>query len=211
MSFIVDSVTRMLFRSTRHQQIKGVPTIFSDFPSAQKRLYQFSFQANSFINTVLTYVTDAAIGANHANFIERLTKLRYGVQEQHHLSRSVDDSTPFEDDANERDAPLSDVFSIMEYHARVMDQILEACFLKNRHQGVGGTSLVECMDTILRVGKLVLDLRSGRLVDQARGERKLIRLVDRFQICLRNLVRGLLDSLWFFPLCPTDPLHRFLV
>lgn len=187
--FTVDSVARLLYRSTRSGRSGPAPPAFFNTPSAQKRLNHFIFEANSFMHTLSAYITDTAIGANHAAFIERLTKLRYGVQEHNRLSQSIDEASHVDDIYGDREPPLSDVFSIMEYHARVMDRILEACFLKTRHQGVGGTSLIECMDTILRVGKLVMDLRSGRLKDEAHGERKLNILVERFQVCVRNLVR----------------------
>jgi hypothetical protein len=139
------------------------------------------------MHALSTYITDAAIGANYADFIRRLTSLRYGVQEHAPSPTQINDSDGY-DDPEDRDIPLSDVFSIMDYHACVMDRITEACFLKTRHRGVGGSSLVECMDAILRVGKLVMDLRTGRLAEDD-GEPKLVKLVDRFSICLSNLVR----------------------
>lgn len=139
------------------------------------------------MHALSTYITDAAIGANYADFIKRLTRLRHSGQEHTSPPTQISDSDGY-GDTEDHDIPLSDVFSIMDYHARVMDRITEACFLKTRHRGVGGLSLVECMDVILRVGTLVMDLRSGRLVEHD-GELKLVKLVDRFGICLSNLVR----------------------
>jgi hypothetical protein len=83
--------------------------------------------------------------------------------------------------------PLEDVFSIIEYHSRVMDQIQEACFLKSRHRSLGGTSLIECLDVILRVGRVLGDAKFGRL-DEENGEKKLVRLMERWEICMGNLV-----------------------
>ena len=143
------------------------------------------------MHALSTYITDAAIGANYTEFIERLTRLRYGVQEHPSIRTHVNNPDGC-DDTEDGDILLSDVFSIMDYHASVMDRITEACFLKTRHQRVGGLSLVECMDAILRVGKLVMDLRTGRLTEDD-GEPKLVRLVDRFGICLSYLVRLLFD------------------
>lgn len=189
----VDSVARLLFRSTRGAHTESLAPVFTNSSSARKRLQQFSFRANAFMHSLSTYITDSAIGANHAAFIERLTKLRYGVQEHAPAPEYRDvpdaDNDGMDSEADEHSAPLSDVFSIMEYHSAVMDRILEACFLKMRHRGVGGTSLVECMDTILRVGKLVMDLRNARLTDEAAVERKLVKLIERFEICMSNLVR----------------------
>jgi len=111
------------------------------------------------------------------------------VQERASPQTRINDSDGYDDTEN-HSAPLSDVFSIMDYHTSLMDRITEACFLKTRHRGVGGMSLVECMDTILRVGKLVMDLRTGRLAEND-GEPKLAKLVDRFGTCLNNLITGL--------------------
>jgi hypothetical protein len=44
------------------------------------------------------------------------------------------------------------------------------------------------MDAILRVGHLVMDLRTGRLAEDE-AESKLVKLADRFGICLSNMVR----------------------
>lgn len=185
----VDSVARLIYRGCRSSRSdSSPPPIFITRPASKQRLCLFSFHANSFMHALSTYITDAAIGANYAEFIKRLTRLQHGVQERASPQTQINDSDGYDDTEN-HGAPLSDVFSIMDYHTSVMDRITEACFLKTRHRGVGGMSLVECMDAILRVGKLVVDLRTGRLAEDD-GEPKLVKLVDRFGTCLNNLVRS---------------------
>lgn len=140
------------------------------------------------MTAVSAYVHDSAIGATHDSLVARLTKLRHGVADSYQSDGLGD--------GDEADTPLEDVFSIMEYHSRVMDKILEACFLKMKHRGLGGTSLVECLDTILRVGRLVADLRDGR-IDEGHGERRLSRLIERWGQCSKNLVRTTLKFFLF--------------
>ncbi|KAF8320794.1 hypothetical protein DL93DRAFT_2152683 [Clavulina sp. PMI_390] len=187
----VDSVTQILYRSTRSFSRKNVPSIFSNRPQIQRRLDHFSFQANAFMHTLTGYITDSAIGANHYAFIERLTKLRFGVQEKGKLRRSSHEDEPPDEGLDGGTIHLTDVFSIMEYHGRVMDRILEACFLKARQRDIGGTSLMEALDTILRVGRLTMDLRSGKMTNEAHAEERLMKLIHRWQECLKNLITGL--------------------
>lgn len=163
----------MLFRFDRNPKALSFPTNMG----AQRRLRRFSFEANTFVHALSTYVTDSAIGANHKSFTDRLLKLRHGVSEHQH-SDSDDEAPPEE---------LLDVFSILKYHSAVLDRILEACFLKARHRAMGGTSMVECFNVILQLGQLVTDVRSG-VVPQDTGARRLGRLHDHFHASLQDMV-----------------------
>ena len=130
----------------------------------------------------MSYVEDCAIGSRHNAFTERLLKLTHGVPDTRPRHRSVDD---YEDEGSE---DLSDIFSVLAYHMKTMDDILEACLLKARHRTVAGAIVEECLQTILDFGQLVSDVAEGQIMAET-GEQQLHKLHRKFRNTLRRLVR----------------------
>lgn len=177
---IVESVARMIFRSTR-QTTSPALMAFSVRSPVRKQLNTLRFQVTLFMSTLTTYIFDSAIGTNFSTFLARLTKLRHGVPDG--PQTSADDA---HDNPIAEDEELRDVFSILAYHSAVMDRILEACLLKARHRSIAA-SLTECLDYIIILGKVVVDINSGRLSEEG-AERALTNLHASFEAAMTSLV-----------------------
>ncbi|KAF8332635.1 Spc98 family-domain-containing protein [Cantharellus anzutake] len=177
----VDTVCRMLYRFSR-----GNTSNLCSRRVPRLALHTFAFQAQSFINSFVAYVQDCAIRTHHDAFTGRLLKLVHGIPGTHSGHRLTDDSYDSDDASDD----LSDIFSVLAYHLKTMDDILEACLLKARHRTIVGVVVEECLHIILSFGQLISDVAEGKLEAQASGER-VIGLQHEFHEAVRRLLEGL--------------------
>lgn len=155
---------RLLFRVTRKRQAP----VFQTLSKSNKLLTHFRFIGQMFVSTLLTHTYDAAIGGNFDAFLARIE-----LAEQ---SESFAASS----------AKFSDIFSLMNYHSDVMDDILSACLLRSS-QKPAGDSLRGCLDIVLELAVLVGALLRGQKQEyQAAPE--LESVFSRFQAKMKQLV-----------------------
>lgn len=160
----VENVVRTLFRLTRGTRVPLFPTL----ARSNKLLLHFRFVAHSFVMTLSSYVYDVAIGSSMDAFLARLTAAsRSGLAASTSSSHteSVRDRTRDRDQGQEQDresAVFADVFSLAEYHSRVLDDILSSCLLRSGQKAVGDI-LRGCMELVLELGVLAGEMKDGNL------------------------------------------------
>lgn len=164
-SFAVENVMRIIFRLTRTSS----DAIFPYNSRAQNILIHFRFAAQSFMMSFTSYVYDTAIGGNFDAFLARISSA---------------ESSP--DLAAEN--YFSDVFSLMQRHSRVMDDILSACLLRSVQKAVREI-LEAVLGSIVEFGVLVGNVKNGH-VKAAEAALKVEELFDLFKE-KRNLLVGL--------------------
>ncbi|KAG8684148.1 hypothetical protein FRC09_015582 [Ceratobasidium sp. 395] len=122
-------------------------TIFqsaSDYPPV---VLLARFKIQSFVSSLVGYVTDTAIGANWDTFLAALDEIERDDE-------GSDEPTPRRDPKKGQLA--SDIFTVHAHLSATVDRMLEACLLRARQRGVGN-ALKECMEAVLVLGKLVGD------------------------------------------------------
>lgn len=130
---------RIMFRLTRTSSV----AIFPYNSRAQNILIHFRFAVQSFMSSLSSYVYDTAIGGNFDAFLAHITSA---------------ESSP--DLASEE--YFSDVFSLMQRHSRVMDDILSACLLRTVQKAVREV-LESVLGSIVEFGVLIGNVRSGHV------------------------------------------------
>lgn len=144
------------------------PFVFGTLASSRKMLLHFRFIAQSFVTNLVEYVYDTAIAGNIDPFLEKL--------------QQPEDSTG----TKGHQAEYSDVFSLAEAHANVMNQILTACLLRTG-QKISGGALREALKVVLEFSVLIGDLYRGRL-EEYQAASVLESLYVQFQQKMANLV-----------------------
>ncbi|KAI1796462.1 Spc98 family-domain-containing protein, partial [Ganoderma leucocontextum] len=148
----IENVVRTLFRLTRNASVPLFPTL----TPSNKLLLHFRFVVHAFIMALSSYVYDVAIGSNMDTFLARL-----GTAAEPELAITISASAS----ANEREPAaeaFADVFSLGEYHSRVLDDVLSSCLLRSGQKAVGDI-LRQCMECVLELGVLAGELRDGNL------------------------------------------------
>ncbi|KAG9097594.1 hypothetical protein FRC06_007388, partial [Ceratobasidium sp. 370] len=140
----VETVTKMLF-NTMFQPVSDCPPI----------VLLARFKVQSFVNSLVGYITDIAIGANWNAFLATLNEIQRDDE-------GNDEPAPRRDP--KKDQLPSDIFAVHTHLSTTMDRMLEACLLRARQRGVGN-ALKECMEAVLVLGKLVGDWRRDQSSD----------------------------------------------
>ncbi|KAG9106146.1 hypothetical protein FRC07_008942 [Ceratobasidium sp. 392] len=174
----VETVTKMLF-NTMFQST-------SDFPPI---VLLARFKIQSFVSSLVGYVTDAAIGANWNAFLDALNEIQRDDE-------GNDEPTPRRDPQKDRLA--SDIFAVHAHLSATMDRMLEACLLRARQRGVGN-ALKECMEAVLVLGKLVGDWSREQSSSTPESKRKnfilnvtkVLQRFDKLHNALINALRAL--------------------
>ncbi|KAM5533317.1 hypothetical protein V8D89_012991 [Ganoderma adspersum] len=149
----VENVVRTLFRLTRNASTPLFPTL----TSSNKLLLHFRFVAHAFVMAVSSYVYDVAIGSNMDTFLARLAG---AASPEPAVSDDDGDNDPREPYSEA--AAFADVFSLGEYHSRVLDDVLSSCLLRSGQKAVGDI-LRQCMECVLELGVLAGELRDENL------------------------------------------------
>ena len=135
----VESAVRILFRVTRTSS----DLVFPYDSRAQGILIHFRFAAQSFLASFASYVYDTAIGGNFDAFLSRIASA---------------ESSPDLSAENY----FADVFSLMQRHSRVLDDILSACLLRTVQKTVREV-LEAVLATIVDFAVLIGNTRSGHI------------------------------------------------
>ncbi|TFK94615.1 hypothetical protein K466DRAFT_476152 [Polyporus arcularius HHB13444] len=151
----VENVVRTLFRLTR----KASAPLFPTLTPSNKLLLHFRFTAHSFVMTLSSYVYDIAIGSNMDAFLGRLAAASSVDSDSRDAGLAA--STSSDRPTHER-AAFADVFSLAEFHSRVLDDILSSCLLRSGQKAVGDI-LRGCMELVLELGVFAGEIRDGNL------------------------------------------------
>ncbi|KAG8747846.1 hypothetical protein FRC10_011292 [Ceratobasidium sp. 414] len=116
----------------------------SDFPPI---VLLARFKVQSFVSSLVGYITDIAIGTNWNALLAILSEIQRGDE-------GNDEPAPRRDP--KKDRLPSDIFAVHAHLSTTVDRMLEACLLRARQRGVGN-ALKECMEAVLVLGKLVGD------------------------------------------------------
>lgn len=122
-------------------------TVFQSTSDNPPILFVARLKVQSFVSSLIGYVTDIAIGSNWETFMTTLGAIERGNEE---TSEQVPRRGPGEDRL------ISDIFTVHSHLSTAMDRMLEACLLRTRQRGIGNV-LKECMEAVLVLGKLVGD------------------------------------------------------
>ena len=122
-------------------------TVFQSTSDNPPILFIARFKVQSFVSSLVGYVTDIAIGSNWDAFMTTLGAIERGNEQ---TSERVLRRDPGEDNL------ISDIFAVHSHLSTTMDRMLEACLLRTRQRGIGNV-LKECMEAVLVLGKLVGD------------------------------------------------------
>lgn len=111
--------------------------------------------------TLSCYVYDVAIGSNMDSFLSRLTAASSSVSGS---STSTSTSTATSDPRQtiDKSAVFEDVFSLADYHSKVLDDILSSCLLRSGQKAVGDI-LRGCTELVLELGVLAGEIKDGNL------------------------------------------------
>ncbi|KAI0743786.1 Spc98 family-domain-containing protein [Daedaleopsis nitida] len=155
----VENVVRTLFRLTR----KNTTPLFPTLVSSNKLMLHFRFVTQTFVMALSSYVYDVAIGSNMDAFLARLTATSVSSSNST-LSSSTSTSTNADPQraAREELAAFADVFSLADYHSRVLDDVLSSCLLRSGQKAVGDI-LRGCMELVLELGVLAGEIRDRNL------------------------------------------------
>lgn len=151
----MENVVRTLFRLTR----KASAPLFPTLTPSNKLLLHFRFTAHSFVMTLSSYVYDIAIGSNMDAFLGRLAAASSVDSDSRDAGLAA--STSSDRPTHER-AAFADVFSLAEFHSRVLDDILSSCLLRSGQKAVGDI-LRGCMELVLELGVFAGEIRDGNL------------------------------------------------
>ncbi|RPD78227.1 hypothetical protein L226DRAFT_558242 [Lentinus tigrinus ALCF2SS1-7] len=175
----VENVVRTLFRLTR----KASAPLFPTLTPSNKLLLHFRFIAHSFVMTLSSYVYDVAIGSNIDGFLDRLTAASTadtgsGLAASHSSDHSAQDPVAF-----------ADVFSLADFHSRVLDDILSSCLLRSGQKAIGDI-LRGCMELVLELGVLAGEIKDGN-VEEYEAAPMLEELWGRFRAKMTTFVKVL--------------------
>jgi len=133
------------------------PLPFEDHPNSRRLLLRFKHEAQHFHNCLGSFVSDIAVNDGWEKFQSRLTQLSKDAEARDDASHpssngrgdgeaeeeqdfEFNGQTEMEDEDENPEGintfELKDVFSLARYHERVLDQMLQTCFLKARQRGV---------------------------------------------------------------------------
>ncbi|EJF65129.1 hypothetical protein DICSQDRAFT_98693 [Dichomitus squalens LYAD-421 SS1] len=176
----VENVVRTLFRLTRHPSAP----LFATLSPSNKRLLHFRFVVHAFVMALSSYVYDVAIGSNMDSLLSRLSAA--GGAEA-----GLDKSASSTDGGRVKTEPeaFADVFSLGEYHSRVLDDVLSSCLLRSGQRAVGDI-LRQCMELVLELGVLAGELKDGHL-EEYEAAPLLEDLWDRFRAKMTTFVKVL--------------------
>ncbi|KAI0702946.1 Spc98 family-domain-containing protein [Cerioporus squamosus] len=180
----VENVVRTLFRLTR----KASAPLFPTLTPSNKLLLHFRFIAHSFVMALSSYVYDIAIGSNMDGFLARLAAASGSDPHSGYRHAGLAASTSPDSPVHER-AAFADVFSLAEFHSRVLDDILSSCLLRSGQKAVGDI-LRGCMELVLELGVLVGEIRDGNLEEYEAGP-MLEELWGRFRAKMTTFVKVL--------------------
>lgn len=147
----------------KRMESKAVPLFEGDTASRQL-LMRFRTQAQHFATALGSFVFDIAVESAWTRFHRRLTQLRQDAEarDDHAFGAPPSAETDTETDIFQGDDPddgvegnvkgqeeqgapqmyeLKDVFSLARYHERVLDRMMQTCFLKQRQRGVMKVSM----------------------------------------------------------------------
>jgi len=128
--------------------------LFPTLVETNRLLLHFRFVAQSFFSSISGYVFDTAIGSNFDAFLTRLRN-----------------NTPGQG--------FSDVFSLGDAHAALLNDILSACLIRSNQRAVGDV-LKDCLETVLDFANLIGERRRGSLEEHQVAHR-LEELYSRFR------------------------------
>ena len=148
---------RTLFRLTRHPSAPLFPTL----TPSNKLLLHFRFVAHGFVMALSSYVYDVAIGGNMDSLLSRLASAAGAAGVEPSLDKSTASTYGGSKDEKEHET-FADVFSLGEYHSRVLDDVLSSCLLRSGQKAVGDI-LRQCMELVLELGVLAGELKDGNL------------------------------------------------
>lgn len=114
--------------------------LFPTLTPSNKLLLHFRFVAHAFVTSLSSYVYDSAIGNTFDDFLSRASSK----------------------DKRGRDPNFADIFSVTDYHSRVLDDILSACLLRSGQKATGDI-LRTCLELVLELCILAGDLKQGNL------------------------------------------------
>lgn len=174
----MENVVRTLFRLTR----KATEPLFPTLTPSNKLLVHFRFVAHSFVMTLSSYVYDVAIGSNMDAFLSRLT----AASSASSGSNSALASSSSSDHSTQGPVAFADVFSLAEFHSKVLDDILSSCLLRSGQKAVGDI-LRGCMELVLELGVLAGEMRDGNL-EEYEAAPMLEELWDKFRAKMTTFV-----------------------
>nr|VWO98382.1 Uncharacterized protein [Ganoderma boninense] len=110
---------------------------------------------------VSSYVYDVAIGSNMDTLLARLAA---AASPELTISTSSGSNDPNARSLHSEAGAgtFADVFSLGEYHSRVLDDVLSSCLLRSGQKAVGDI-LRQCMECVLELGVLAGELKDGNL------------------------------------------------
>ena len=108
-----------------------------------------------------SYVYDVAIGGNMDSLLARLASAAGAAGVEPSLDKSTTSTDGGSKDEKEHET-FADVFSLGEYHSRVLDDVLSSCLLRSGQKAVGDI-LRQCMELVLELGVLAGELKDGNL------------------------------------------------
>ena len=137
---------------------------------------------------VSSYVYDVAIGSNMDTLLARLAA---AASPELTISTSSGNNDPNARSLHSEAAAgtFADVFSLGEYHSRVLDDVLSSCLLRSGQKAVGDI-LRQCMECVLELGVLAGELKDGNL-EEYEAAPLLEDLWARFRTKMTMFVSGL--------------------
>ena len=109
-----------------------------------------------------SYVYDVAIGSNMDAFLARLAAASNAHSVSNSGSNAVLAASTIADRLDQDPVAFADVFSLAEFHSKVLDDILSSCLLRSGQKAVGDI-LRGCMELVLELGVLAGEMRDGNL------------------------------------------------
>ncbi|KAF7309776.1 Spindle pole body component [Mycena indigotica] len=152
-----------VFRMTRSIDQPLFPTL----AQTEKLVLHFRFIAQSFVQSLSSYVLDTAIGGNFEPFLTSVSPSRL----------------------NKFDSGFTDVFSLSKAHSQLMDDILAACLLRSS-QRVAGDLLRQALQVVLEFAVLIGERWEGRLKEYQAAP-LLEELIGRFKRKMSSLMKAL--------------------
>ncbi|KAF7308550.1 Spindle pole body component [Mycena chlorophos] len=155
-----------VFRMSRSAQRPLFPTL----SQANKQLLHLRFIAQSFIQSLSSYVLDTAVGGNFEPFLARVSPPA--------STNVIDDSAGF-----------ADIFSLAKAHSMLLDDVLAACLLRST-QRVAGDLLRQALELVLDFAVLVGERWEGRL-EEYQAAPLLHELAGRFKRRIGAVIKAL--------------------